>query len=50
MIEEDSFVELAKLCARTCHVLNPVTEGKDVDNFSGPTKQIEDLRRCVDPV
>ena len=51
MIEEDPFVELAKTCVRTCHVLKTVTDGRDIDGLSGPSRwQIEDLGRCVDPV
>ena len=50
MIEDDSFVELAKTCVKTCHVLKTVTNGRDIDNSSGPSKRrIEDLGRCVDP-
>ena len=50
MIEEDSFVELAKTCVRTCHVLKTMTDGRDIDSFNGPSRrQIEDLGRCVDP-
>ena len=50
MIEEDSFVELAKTCVGTCHVLKTATDGRDVDSSSGPgRRQIEDLGRCVDP-
>ena len=50
MIQEDSFVELARTCVRTCHVLETVTKGRDANNLSGPSeKQIEDLGRCVDP-
>ena len=50
MIEEDSFVELAKTCTRTCHVLKTVSDGKDVGSLNGPSEeQIEDLGRCVDP-
>jgi len=49
MIEEDSFVELAKTCVRTCHVLKTATDGRDVDGLSGPNRrQIEDLGRYVD--
>ena len=48
MIEEDSFVELANACVRTCHVLRDVTERRDVDNLSSPSRtRIEDLGRCV---
>ena len=47
---EDFLVELAKDCIRACHVLNRATEGRDLDDLSGPRrKQIEDLERCVDP-
>jgi len=47
---EDPFVELAKDCARTCHVLKTVAGGSGVDDLSGPNrKQIEDLGRCVNP-
>ena len=46
----EPFVELAKDCVRTCHVLKSVTEGKDANNFSGSDeKRIEDLERCVNP-
>jgi len=49
MIEEESFVELAKTCVRTCHVLRKVTDERDADSLSGPSRrQIEDLGRCVD--
>jgi len=49
MIKEDSFVELAKTCVRTCHVLRTATDGRDVDGLSGPSiGQIEDLGRWVD--
>ncbi|KAF9642586.1 kinase-like protein [Thelephora ganbajun] len=48
MIEEDSFTELAKLCIRTCHVLQTVTEGRDFDDLSGLIRrQIEDLGRNI---
>ena len=50
MVEEDSFVELAETCVRTCHVLRTVTDGRDPNSSSGPNKgQIEDLWKCVDP-
>ena len=50
MIEEDSFVELAKTCVRTFHVLRIVTDGRDIDSLSGPSRRrIEELGRCVDP-
>ncbi|KAF9643933.1 kinase-like protein [Thelephora ganbajun] len=48
MIEEDSFVELAKLCVRTCHVLQTVIEGRDFDDLSGLIRrQIGDLGRTI---
>ncbi|KAF9642627.1 hypothetical protein BDM02DRAFT_2008189 [Thelephora ganbajun] len=48
MIEEDSFVELAKLCVKACHVLQAVTEGRDFDDLSGHIRQqIEDLERTI---
>jgi len=47
---EDPFVELARDCARTCHVLETVAEGSGVDDLSDPSrKQIENFGRCVDP-
>jgi hypothetical protein len=49
MIDDDAFVELAKCCARTCHVLKAATEGRSMDNLSGPSKKrIEGFERCVD--
>jgi len=49
MIEEESFVELAKTCVRACHVLKTATDGRDINDLSGPSRrQIEDLGRCVD--
>ena len=49
-MEEDSFVELAKACVKAFHVLKTVTDGRDVDSSSSPSRrQIEDLGRCVDP-
>ena len=49
MIEEEPFVELAKTCARACHMLKTATDGRDTDSLGGPSKrQIEDLGRCVD--
>jgi hypothetical protein len=51
MIQEDSFVELAKTCVGTCHVLRTMSDGGDIDGLSGPSRsQVEDLGRCVDPV
>jgi len=45
---EDPFVELAKDCARTCHVLNTVTEESGTDDLSDlSNERIEDLGRCV---
>jgi len=50
VIEEDSFVELAKTCVRTFHVLRKVTDGRDIDSLSGPIRRrIEELGRCVNP-
>ena len=50
MINDDALVELAKCCARTCHVLKDVTQGKDTNILSGSSrKAIEDLGRYVDP-
>ena len=51
MTEEDSFVELVKTCARTCHVLKTMSEERSVGSLSDLGKeQIEELGRCVDPV
>ena len=48
MIEEESFVELAKACVRACRVLKTATDGRDINDLSGPSRgQIEDLGRCV---
>ena len=50
MIGDDAYVELAKCCAKTCHVLKTATEGRSVDSVGGPSrKRIESLGRCVDP-
>ena len=50
MLEEDSFLELAKACVRVCHVLKAVTEREGEGSLSGPsTRRIEDLGRCDDP-
>ena len=50
MVKEDSFVELANVCARACLVLKTMTEGRDAENLSGPSmKGIEELGRCVNP-
>jgi hypothetical protein len=49
MIDDDAYVELAKCCTRACHVLKTATEGRSVDDLSGPSKKrIEGLGRCVD--
>ena len=49
-MNDDALVELAKYCARACHVLKNVTQGKTTDSLSGSSrKAIEDLRRYVDP-
>ena len=51
MIKEESFLELARACVRTCHVLIAATKGRDADGLSDASeKQIEDLGRCVKPV
>ena len=51
MTNDDGLVELAGYCARTCHVLKDVTQGRDADGLSGPGKEaVEDLGRYVDPV
>jgi len=50
MTVEDPFVEPAKTCAKTRHVLKVATEGRDMDNLSGPSrKQTNGLGRCVEP-
>ena len=49
MIDDDAYVELAKCCARACHVLKTATEGRSVDSLSDFSKKLaEDLGRCVD--
>lgn len=49
MINDDALVELAGYCARTCHVLKEVTQGRGTDGLSCPSEEaIEDLRRYVD--
>ena len=49
-MNDDALVELAKYCARVCHVLKNATQGKNTDSLSGSSrKAIEDLRRYVDP-
>ena len=50
MIDDDALVELAKDCARMCHVLKGVTQGRDLNSLSGPSKRaVEDLRRYANP-
>ena len=49
MANEDLFMDVAKSCVRTCHVLKTMTEGTGVDDLSGPSKEIEALERCADP-
>ena len=49
MVNEDLFVDMAKSCVRTCHVLKIMNEGRDMDDLSGPSKQIEELERCAEP-
>jgi len=39
MIDDVGFVELAKYCARACHVLKTATEGRSMDSLSGPMKE-----------
>ena len=46
--EESSFVELARLCSRVCHVLDAMTQGRELDRLGDLSLQIEDFRRCVD--
>jgi len=49
MIDDVPFVELAKYCIRTCHVLKAATE-MGVDGLSGPVEEaIESLEKYVDP-
>ena len=51
MTNDDGLVELAGYCARTCLVLKDVTQGRDADGLSGPSKEaVEDLGRYVEPV
>lgn len=50
-INGSTHVELAKYCARTCHALNGVTQGRDVESLSSHIKRaIEDLGRYVNLV
>ena len=49
MINDDALVELARYCARTCHVLGDGTQGMDTDGLGGPSrKAIDDLGGYVD--
>ena len=48
MIEEELFMELAKVCVRTCRVLGTVAERKDADTLSGLGTRLEDLARYLD--
>ena len=51
MTSDKALVELAGYCARTCHVLKDVIQGRDADGLSCPSKEaVEDLGRYVDPV
>jgi hypothetical protein len=51
MIDDEVYVELAKWCARACHVLKTATNGRSVDSLSDSSKKrAEDLGRCVDLV
>ena len=46
--EESSFVELARLCSRVCHVLDAMTQGRELDHLGDLSFKIEDFRRCID--
>ena len=46
-VEESSFVELARLCSRACHVLGAATQGREVDRLDDLSLKIDDFRRCV---
>ena len=51
MINDDALVELARYCARMCHVLGDVTQGMVTDSLGGPSKMaIDDLGGYVDLV
>ena len=46
MVDDDEFVELAKHCARACHVLSAATGRKGVDGLDGPAgKAFKSLER-----
>jgi len=50
MIDDVGFVELAKYCARACHVLVSATERIGVDSLSEPVKTaVESLKEYVHP-
>ena len=50
MINDDALVELAKSCARACNVLKNVTQGRDMNGLSSPSKKaVEDLGRYANP-
>ena len=49
MINDDALVELARSCARTCHMLKDVTKGMNAGSLSGPSKTIEDFGRYIVP-
>ena len=38
MTSDEALVELTGYCARTCHVLKDVIQGRDADGLSGPSK------------
>ena len=46
-MKESPFVELARLCSRACHVLEAMTQGREVDRLGHLSFKIEDFRRCV---
>lgn len=49
MVNEDFFVDMARTCVGTCHVLKTVTEGRNVGSLRDLSqRQIEDLGRCID--
>ena len=48
MVEDDSFLELAKLCFKICQVLTVATKGRGANDLGGlSTEEVEDLGRCV---
>ena len=46
-MEESPFVELARLCSRACHVLDVMTQGREVDRLGDLSLRIEGFKRCV---